>query len=190
MILGMTRVGDARPHFQQRLKMGAAHALGGMVGGALIAGAVFLACTPIRTLLGLGVARALAAFIILIAAALDLGLLRWNGPGGQVDPGLRAMHGPTRSYFIYGVKFGIGALTLRPSAVYYSALAVIGLVLPLAFAIAAGILFGLGRTALVYPSSFHATQVSLVLSRGRYAHRAWRTVGTVISSMMFASLYA
>jgi hypothetical protein len=187
MILGMTALGEGRPTGRQRFSWGVAHTIGGALGGIALALVVWILGTPVRTLAGGLVAAICAAGVVVFAVLLDLGVIRWRDRTGQVDPYWRARFGPRRSFFFYGAVFGFGWLTVKPSAVFYSATALLGLMLPLPEVLVGGALVGIGRTILVYPLSYRATGASCILSRGRWASYAWHRAGAAVS---IASLVA
>ena len=188
MILGMTALGEGRPTTWQRFTWGIAHTAGGGVGGLALALTAWVAGTPVRSLAGSIVAALCAGAVAVFAIAVDAGIIRWRDRTGQVDPYWRVRFGPGRAFFLYGIVFGFGWLTLKPSAVFYSVVALLGLMLPLPVALAAGALVGVARTMLVYPLSFRATAASTILSRGRFASAAWHRAGAAVSIAALAAI--
>jgi hypothetical protein len=186
MILGLTTLGERGPTFLERLRMGGAHGAGGTIGGAATVGIVWMVATPVRTLLGVGVSHLVVVLVLAAAVAVDLQVVHWYDRPVQVDPEWRERYGHVRSYFYYGMIFGFGWLTFKPSAVFYSVIAIAGLTLPLPAALAVGGAFGFAHTMPVYPASYAAARSSTILFRGRRAVPVWRLVGAATSVALLA----
>ena len=141
-----------------------AHLAGGLAGGLVAAGAVWLFMTPVRTL----VRSALVAFVLAGLGAIgvlrDSGLLGPPLPVGQVPKSWYGRWGPIRSYAAYGLSLGAGMITVAPFAATYVCFAAAGLVSSPLTAGIAGMAFGLGRTVFVGPINIHPRLVSAMAS--------------------------
>jgi hypothetical protein len=181
MILGMTALGEGRMPALTRLEMSVAHALGGALGGALMAALVWLAATPVRTILSSPVPEFVVAGAAVVAVGIDTHLLHVHNRTGQVPAVWFARYGPQRSYAIYGFLFGAAFATLRPFAVIYAIFLALGMLVGFPAAVFGGALFGLGRTVLIGPASLRATGAALVLYRAPGVHRYWAGGSVVLS---------
>lgn len=189
MLLGMTGLGEIRTPNPTRLVMGLSHTVGGLLGGAGTVAAAWVTLIPARIVIQGPALKICLTLVLALAVLVDLGLLQWRDRRGQANPEWRVRFGHIRSYFLYGFLFGSGWLTLKPSATYYAVIAVAAGYLPLGHAVLAGALFGIGRTILVYPASYRATAVSLVIARGRHSYRLMRAAGVTVTLSMLATLW-
>jgi hypothetical protein len=127
------------------------HALGGATGGATAAGVLWLAFTPIRTLLPTWIAATLFAVAGLASVGVDLGW--WQAPihSEQVPKVWFGRFGPTRSYALYGLTLGAGVLTHVPYAITFTVFAACTMSASIVPAVLAGLSYGVGRTFPVGP---------------------------------------
>jgi hypothetical protein len=181
MALGLTALGEGRMPARMRLEASAAHSLGGVIGGGVVAAGLWLAATPIRTLFPSPVPELVVSIIAIAAVAIDANLLKLQNRSGQVPAVWYGRYGPQRSYAMYGFLFGAGFATLRPHAVIYTVFAALALLAPLPAAALGGAVFGLGRTVVIGPASLRATAVSWLLYRSPRVHRVWSAVSIVLS---------
>lgn len=181
MILGLTALGEGRMPSRIRLETSVAHLAGGAVGGSLMAGVLWLAGTPIHTLLPPAIPATVVGATAILAVLMDAKLLKLRTWGSQVPPVWFARYGPQRSYAMYGFMLGSGLATARPYAVTYPAFAALALLAPFPEAILGGALFGLGRTVLIGPGSLRATAVSRLLYRAPGVHRVWSVLAVGLS---------
>jgi hypothetical protein len=189
MVLGLTALGEGRMPTSMRIQMAVLHTAGGLVGGALGFGAVWLLLTPIRTF-GTATAVVITSAVAFAAVGLDVGVLRPRRRGRQVSPAWYTRYGPRRSYLYFGAVLGAAIGTIRPFAVSYVVFCAAALWLPLHLALLAGALFGLGRTGIIGPASLRATTCSRVLYRARHAHAAWSVVSVAASLVVPAGMAA
>lgn len=76
--------------WRTHLAMSAAHVAGGVVGGVLASALLWLAATPIRTLVPVGMSELLVAAVAILALAVDAKLLRLRRNGTVAPASLRA----------------------------------------------------------------------------------------------------
>lgn len=127
------------------------HAAGGAIGGAAMAGLCWLALTPVRTILPEVVALALVVALAICMALFDFGLLSLRRQNRQVPQRWLATYGAEKAYALYGFRLGAGLATNVTYAVEYVVFIGAGVLLPFGPALVAGVIFGLGRTALAGP---------------------------------------
>ena len=127
--------------------------IGGLVGGAALALALWLLATPLRTLLPWLVRLTVFAALCGMFVVWDLGVRRVPRAlrRGQVPIEWSKRFGLTQSYFLYGVGLGAGVFTFVPFAVTFGVFAAAALVAGPLTAALAGAAFGLGRTIFVGP---------------------------------------
>lgn len=165
MILGLTALGEGRTPLRTRISMSLAHAAGGMAGGALTAAAVWLALTPLRTLLPPSVGVVAMAAVCIAALAADLGLWLVRSRMPQVPQTWLARFGPARAYGSYGAVLGAAFATPHPYAVVYPLFLAMALFVPLPVALACGVLFGGARSLAATVFSYRATAISWAIYR-------------------------
>lgn len=127
------------------------HAAGGALGGATMAGLCWLALTPVRTILPQTVGLALMVGVAVGAALADFGLLSLRRQNRQVPQRWFSTYGAEKAYALYGLWLGAGLATNVAYALEYVVFIGAAVLLPFAPALAAGAIFGLGRTALAGP---------------------------------------
>jgi hypothetical protein len=131
--------------------MGFAHATGGVLGGVVVAGGLWLIITPLRTLAPVAVQVLLFAGLATAAALADTNVIGLPRQRRQVPQSWFGRYGAVRSYALYGLWLGAALGTNITYMVELVVLAGAALLLPLAGALAVGVAFGLGRTAPVAP---------------------------------------
>jgi hypothetical protein len=151
MVLGLAGLGEARNSFREMIVTGAAHAVGGTVGGAGAVASLWMVATPIRTLAPQVVPVALLAALAFAAALSDAGRITLPRQRRQVPQAWLRNYGPARAYASYGCWLGAGLLTNISYMVEVVVLAAAALLLPFPEALLVGGIFGLGRTAPVTP---------------------------------------
>jgi hypothetical protein len=181
MILGLTALGEGSMPLRTRLETALMHMLGAAVGGTFTASLLWLAATPIRTLLPTAVSVGIVILVAIVAIAIDLRLVPGASRGKQVPSPWLGRYGPQRAYALYGLKFGAAFGTLRPFAVIYPTFAALALLVSLPTAVLCGAVFGIGRTAIVGPASFKSVWTSKALYHGRWTRQAWTATSIVLS---------
>lgn len=181
MILGLTALGEGSMPLRTRLQTALMHMLGAATGGALMATVLWLAATPIRTLLPTAVSIGVVIGVALVAIAIDLRIVPGASRGKQVPSPWLGRYGPQRAYLLYGLKFGAAFSTLRPYAVVYPVFAALAFVGSLPAAVLCGAIFGVGRTAIVGPGSFKSVLTSRALFHGRWTRQVWTAASIVLS---------
>ena len=127
------------------------HALGGVLGGALMAGLCWLALTPVRTILPTVVGVGVIVVVAILAALADLRVVSLQRQNRQVPQRWFKVYGIERAYAMYGLWLGAGLATNVSFAVEYVVFIGAAVLLPLAPALVAGAIFGLIRTGAVGP---------------------------------------
>jgi len=127
------------------------HAVGGVIGGASMAGFCWLVLTPVRTILPGSVGLALVVGLAICTALSDFGLLSVQGQNRQVPQRWLATYGAEKAYGLYGFWLGAGLATNVAYALEYAVFIGAAILLPLLPALAAGTIFGFCRTALAGP---------------------------------------
>ena len=178
MLLGMTGSGGHRSNALQRAGWSLSHLAGGVGGGFVLGAASWLAGVPAREVAPEWVLGFLVVSIGAVSVMIDLDVLAVDRSNRQVDARLRGSIGTAASYAVYGVEFGLGWRTLRPSAMFYTLSAVLAFAVSApAVAVVAGIAFGLGRTFILFPGSYVATRLSGMLTRDTRSRAWWRLAG-------------
>lgn len=183
MILGLTALGEGSMPTRMLVRMSIAHAAGGVVGGGAAAATIWLALTPVRTLLPGVVAEVIVAAVALTAVLVDVKVLKVHAVGGQVPPEWYARYGPERSYAMYGLVLGSAFGTFRPYASVYAVFAALGFLVPLELAVLSGAAYGFARTAVIGPASLAATPIAKLL----YLHppkAAWATLSIAVTCLV------
>lgn len=184
MILGLTALGEGRMPLRTRVETAASHALAAAAGGALIAFLLWLAATPVRTLLPSPVALSAVVATAVVAIGIDTRLLRGASKGRQVPGTWLRRYGPQRAYALYGLRFGMAFTTLRPFAVIYVLFVALAVLVSLPVAMLCGALFGFGRTAIVGPASFGSVVSSKFLYHGVGVRRIWATISVALTVVL------
>jgi hypothetical protein len=127
------------------------HAAGGAIGGASMAVLCWLALTPVRTILPETIGLGLIIGVGICTALSDFGLLSLRRQNRQVPQRWFTTYGAEKAYALYGFWLGAGLATNVAYAVEYLVFVGAAVLLPFLPALAAGAIFGLGRTALAGP---------------------------------------
>jgi hypothetical protein len=127
------------------------HTLGGIVGGASMAGLCWLALTPVRTILPTVVGIGAVVVVATVAALADLRVLNLQRQNRQVPQRWFKVYGVERAYAMYGLWLGAGLATNVSFAVEYLVFIGAAVLLPLPAALVAGAIFGLIRTGAAGP---------------------------------------
>jgi hypothetical protein len=151
MVLGIAGLGEATSLRRKRGAVGAVHAASGALGGAAMTASLWLALTPLRTLLPGAVPTAVLACVATAAALADVRVIDLPRQRRQVPQIWFRSHGPFRSYALYGLWLGAGLITNITYMVELVVLVAAALLLPAPDALLVGAVFGLGRTAPVGP---------------------------------------
>lgn len=130
---------------------GAAHAVGGTLGGAGMVVALWVVATPVRTLAPEELPVALLVALAVAAALADAGRIALPRQPRQVPQAWMRNYGPARAYALYGFWLGAGLITNISYMAEVVVLAAAALLLPFPEAVLVGGIFGLGRTAPVTP---------------------------------------
>jgi hypothetical protein len=142
---------------------------------------VWLALTPIRTVVPRAGLLALLTVVATLCALVDFGVLRRPATGRQVPATWLRRYGPVRSYGLYGIVLGAGLLTHVPHALTYLTFAALGLLLPAHLAVLVGALFGIARSFVIGPAAPKAELASKLLFRSRGSQLIWPKVSAVVS---------
>lgn len=116
-----------------------------------MAGLCWLALTPVRTILPQAVGLGLVAGVAVVAALSDFGLLSLRRQNRQVPQRWFSTYGAEKAYGLYGFWLGAGLATNVAYALEYAVFIGAAVLLPFPAALAAGAIFGFGRTALAGP---------------------------------------
>lgn len=127
------------------------HAAGGALGGATMAGLCWLILTPVRTIFPEAVGLGLIVVVAIVAALADFGVLLLRRQNRQVPQRWFSTYGVEKAYGLYGLWLGAGLATNVAYALEYVIFIGAAVLLPFLPALAAGAIFGLGRTALAGP---------------------------------------
>lgn len=164
------------PHPRGALRASLAYVLGGVIGGALTVGTLWLLAVPVRTLLPSRVVDSIAIVVLVLAVLQDLGRLRLPHRRTQVPQRWLQQLGPGRAYYRYGLLLGSGLLTAAPYGITFAIMTAAALRLEAGDALVVGALFGLGRTATIG----FATPLSAVgFAANAWLARAYRVLPKV-----------
>ena len=191
MILAIGSLGEGAPRRRTKLAMAAAHLAGGAIGGCAAIAVVWLAATPVRTLLPQAVAIVLLVPIVAWALSVDLGhTLKSSARGRQVQSTWLKHRGPIVGFALYGAKLGAGLLTYVPFAVTYAMFAAAALLLSGPAALACGALFGAARACAVTVGALRAEAASQILFRRRGSRRLYLAVSVAASIAIIVDTFA
>lgn len=173
MALGLT------PYVRRRrtiwTRAAAWHVLGGVLGGFIVALALWSIAMPIRVLLDTWHSE-IIVLVLLVAALGDARQLPTGTPR-QVPPTWLQKYGLNNGFFLYGLALGLALTTKINNWLLYGVAVMIALSPTFAAAILLGISFGAARSAGVVLVSVRATRISLV----------WRRQGGPGSLRLFAA---
>lgn len=187
MVLGIVSSGRGnRNSFSRRAGLSAVHIAGGVVGGVATAFCVWLALTPVRTLLPGPAVAAVLAGVVVAAVITDLHLFGRRSRRGRQVPQRWIDYGLYRGFALYGAVLGSGLLTYVPVALIYVTWAAIGLFLDLPFALLAGALLGFGRAFAVVLASFAPLRSRDFLMRSAPVQRALPWASVLASVLVLA----
>lgn len=191
MILAIGSLGEGAPRRRTRLAMATSHLVGGVVGGCAGIAVVWLAATPVRTLLPPEVAIALLIPIVGWALSVDLGhTLKSSARGRQVQSTWLQHRGDVVGFALYGAKLGTGLLTHVPFAATYATFAAAALLLSGPAALACGALFGAARAGVVVVGALRAERASQILFRRRGSRRVYLAVSVAASIAIVVDTFA
>jgi hypothetical protein len=192
MIHGIASLGPGEgssPTVQARTA--AAHVAGGFVGGTAMAASLWLAVTPVRTLLPAPAVVGLFAIVVVVAAGIDLRLLdRGTSRGRQVPATWRRRYGHYRGFMAFGAVLGMGVGTFVSYALTYVAFAAAAVLMPLGLAAASGAVFGIARAGAAAIGSGAAPVAGDAFKRLQRSRHVPTLLSVLVSSAVLAAAIA
>lgn len=155
-----------------------------MAGGTAMATILWVAATPLRTLIAGHATRALLIAVLGACVLFDLGLARLPESKRQVPQEWLRRYGPTKSFAAYGAVLGAGLLTPVPSAVVYAVFVLCGFAKLLVTAVVAGAIFGAARAGVVGLAALQPSLSSRVLFRSALSQNVLPRIGTLVTTSM------